>query len=420
MKKNLLLMMLPILVVSMFMFSCNKDDDKDDTVTPEGSVVELSEDSYTEDGYFDGSLYYRIISESKKTAAVAKASASAKHVDIPAQIVLKGKKYTVIEIDEYAFSVGPKDEHGLSTGVVESVQFPNTIRKSSLRAFFGCEKLKKTVAIDLVSWCKIDFDYSSNPLTYHSALYLKSGEKVTKLVIPESITTIKPFAFQGAGGLTEVILHDKVKEVGKDAFSLCKELKSVTFGTGLKTIGEFTFFACSSLGDIVIQDNVVSIGKDAFSDCSSTKSIIMGSGVTKIEERTFFGCRNLKNFSIGKNVKEIDYEGIRLCDNLESVELPDRVATLGHGAFTDCFKLKSITLPNSMRYFGSKVFDGCTSLNVVNSRIKDPSKVSFFETSEKFPHISTITLNVPIGTKDAYTGLSPWNSFKIIVEKEGL
>ena len=409
-----------LLMASIFVMSCSKDDDNDNKVEPEGITVELADDSYTEDGYFDGSLYYRIISESAKTAAVAKADVKAKNVTIPAIIVLKGKQYTVTEIDEYAFAVGRKASNGLPTGNVESVTFPNTIKKSAYRAFLQCDKLKKTVANDLESWCRIEFDNSGNPLINGSGFFLKDGQKITKLEIPQSISKIRDYAFGGAAGITEVILHDNVKEIESNAFALMDNLKKVQFGAGLKTIGDYAFFACDNLGDIAIPDNVTSIEEDAFSDCKSITSFKMGEGVKKIEERTFFGCRSLKNIEIGKNVTEIEMEAFRSCDNLETIEIPDKVATVGSGVFTGCKKLKTITLPDAMRNFGHEVFAGCTALKTVNSHIKNPSKVSFFSYGEHFPNISTITLNVPVGTKDAYEALSPWNEFKTIVEKEGL
>ena len=153
---------------------------------------------------------------------------------------------------------------------------------------------------------------------------------------------------------------------------------------------------------------------------SQPKPVITLLSMKKIEERTFFGCRSLKNIEIGKNVTEIEMEAFRSCDNLETIEIPDKVATVGSGVFTGCKKLKTITLPDAMRNFGHEVFAGCTALKTVNSHIKNPSKVSFFSYGEHFPNISTITLNVPVGTKDAYEALSPWNEFKTIVEKEGL
>ena len=45
-----------LLMASIFVMSCSKDDDNDNKVEPEGITVELADDSYTEDGYFDGSL----------------------------------------------------------------------------------------------------------------------------------------------------------------------------------------------------------------------------------------------------------------------------------------------------------------------------------------------------------------------------
>ena len=46
------------------------------------------------------------------------------------------------------------------------------------------------------------------------------------VLIPEEVTKIDPFAFQGCTGLTSVVIPESVKEIGKDAFDGCTSLEA--------------------------------------------------------------------------------------------------------------------------------------------------------------------------------------------------
>ena len=71
---------------------------------------------------------------------------------------------------------------------------------------------------DLEKWCNIAFEsIGSNPSSY---IYL-NGKVITDLVIPESITEIKNYAFIGCP-LNTVTLHENVKSIGDWAFSSYK------------------------------------------------------------------------------------------------------------------------------------------------------------------------------------------------------
>jgi molecular chaperone DnaK (HSP70) len=64
----------------------------------------------------------------------------------------------------------------------------------------------------------IKFDNnSSNPIYYAKALYL-NGKPLARLVIPEGISEISPFAFTNCRTLVSVTVPDTVTAIGKDAF----------------------------------------------------------------------------------------------------------------------------------------------------------------------------------------------------------
>lgn len=415
--RALLLMMVSLCITSAFLFSCNDDDDdNDNSVVEQGATVELSESDNTADGYFDGSLYYRIISKSKKTVAVAKAAKDALNVVIPAFVVIDGKKYTVREIDGYAFLTDKEAEDPLGRGYVKSVVWPTTIKNVASRAFFQCEDLKRVDIYDLNVWMKTQFEQSaSNPLTYHARLYV-NGQELKELTVPENITKILPYAFDGCTSITKVKVHDKVTEIGNGAFTTCNSLTDVDFGKGVKSIGSFAFFACYKLQHADVPDNVTKLGDNAFSSCEALKSISLGNGLKTIEDRSFMHCFALENVTLGTNVTVISDEAFEGCNKIKKMTLPDKVTNIKYDAFRRCKSMKSINFPAGVKEIGSYSFEECDALTEIYSYIKNPNQVTF--NFNPFPNPNNTTLFVPKGTLDAYKGHEMWSKLKTIKEAD--
>ncbi|MDO4932752.1 MAG: leucine-rich repeat domain-containing protein [Prevotellaceae bacterium] len=73
---------------------------------------------------------------------------------------------------------------------------------------------------------------------------------LTSVTIPNSVTTIKMFAFYG-----------------------CSSLVSITIPNSVTTIGDYAFHGCSTFSSITFPNSVTSIGAHAFENCSSLTSI---------------------------------------------------------------------------------------------------------------------------------------------------
>ncbi len=151
-----------------------------------------------------------------------------------------------------------------------SIVIPNSVTSIAAEAFANCTALKGVYITDLEAWCKISFaGYRSNPLYYAYNLYL-NGSLVTNLVIPDSITTIKPYAFRA-----------------------CRSITSVTLPSSLTSIGDYGFMACSNLQNVEIPDGVTSVGGSSFENCTSMSEVTIGSGSTSIGTNSFKGCTSL-------------------------------------------------------------------------------------------------------------------------------
>jgi len=85
------------------------------------------------------------------------------------------------------------------------------------------------------------------------------------------------------GSATEVnipshILFFPVIRIGKNAFSRCTSLKSVTIPDNVTSIGDNAFYHCDSLTSVTIGSGVISIRDEAFYYCDSLTSVTFRAG----------------------------------------------------------------------------------------------------------------------------------------------
>ncbi|MDE7292636.1 MAG: leucine-rich repeat protein, partial [Treponemataceae bacterium] len=97
-----------------------------------------------------------------------------------------------------------------------SIIIPDSVTYIGDSAFSGCSGVKNVYYNgDVADWCRIEFDtYSSNPLYYNNEnLYIKD-KLVTEFIIPDSVTSIRNYAFYGCSSLTSVTIPDSVTSIG--------------------------------------------------------------------------------------------------------------------------------------------------------------------------------------------------------------
>ena len=172
------------------------------------------------------------------------------------------------------------------------------------------------------------------------------------------------YGFCGPWGdkIKNVVIESGVTAIGKEAFSGCTSLVSVTIGDSVTSIGNFAFRYCTSLVGVTIPDSVTSIGTGAFHGCSRLASVTISDSVTTIDVGAFSGCTSLESVTIPDSVTSIDYYAFSGCTSLESVTIPDSVTSIDYYAFGGCTSLASVTIPDSVTSIGAGAFKGCAGL----------------------------------------------------------
>ena len=121
------------------------------------------------------------------------------------------------------------------------------------------------------------------------------GKTDSEYAIPNSVTSIDWYAFDGCTSLTSIIIPNSITSISLCAFRYCTSLTNVTIGNSVTSIGDFAFEGCTSLTSVTIPDSVTSIGSYAFYNCTSLTSITIPNSVTSIGHYAFRGCESLKD-----------------------------------------------------------------------------------------------------------------------------
>jgi hypothetical protein len=214
-------------------------------------------------------------------------------------------------------------------------------------AFYNCARLTRIAIPDSVTSIGIGAFWECTSLT--------------SVTIPNHVTSIGRGAFNGCASLTNITIPDSVTSIGEDAFSDCFSLTSVTLPSRITSIGRLTFQNCLCLTSVTIPDSVTGIGDLAFDDCTSLANITIPDSVTSIGGWAFGSCHSLTSVTIPSHLTSIAGFAFSGC-GLIHLTIPDGVTSIGWGAFSVCTSLTNATIPNSVTSIGDHAFDGCASL----------------------------------------------------------
>ena len=179
------------------------------------------------------------------------------------------------------------------------------------------------------------------------AINKMTGELTIPGFIPDHRVKIGPLALSKLpSGIHSVIIENGVEQIMNQAFYCNAELTSVSFPSSL----------------IVIR-------KEAFSNCRQLKSVSFAENnvLSKVEDEAFKDCYLLKTVSFGniKNWCGIQCRVFEGCYYLKEVTIPWRLTFIGEGAFNECYSLTTVHYSGRKAQWKDIRGDGKPSINLV-------------------------------------------------------
>ncbi len=290
------------------------------------------------------------------------------NVVIPESVTYNNVSFPVVAIDDYTFRNGRRDlDDGSDYSCeIRYVYIPKTVNSLSALTFACCPKLDY-IYVNWETPKNINQNVFSDTDCTKINLYVPQGTRddylaanVWKNFAHIVETTPQPTASGTCGENLTWAYYEVDKELvisgigAMDYYSVntpapwhSYNIKNVIIEEGVTSIGREAFSGCSELTSITIPNSVTSIGNSAFKDCSGLTSITIPNSVTSIASSAFYGC-----------------------SGLTSITIPNSVTSIGNSAFKDCSELSSITIPNSV-----------TSIGEYNQEIKGETNVEIIPVS---------------------------------------
>lgn len=189
--------------------------------------------------------------------------------------------------------------------------------------------------------------------------YLSTAKDGVSVKISDGITSIGKNMFSSCAGLRSVTLPSSLKSIDNGAFSSCSSLETINLGS-VQDIGGWSFSSCSNL-TVIDMSSIQTIGECAFSNCTKLEHLEIDM-IQSIGEYAFGSCSGLKTVEINE-IQSIGKDAFMQCANLTSLKL-DSIQSIDEYAFFNCPKLVEIDL-GSVQNIGKQAFGASTSLVTV-------------------------------------------------------
>ena len=319
----------------------------------------------------------------------------------------ENSKLTIIE--SYAF---------LDCSSLMSIFIPDSVSTIESYAFSGCSNLTiYCKAENSGNGWESSWDEASSSITapsvmgcngggifedYRYTIYSdKDGQKyieiskylgnAVNLIIPETfnidgnilpVKAIGDYAYENCDSLTKVIIPDSITTIGLSPFLNCGNLVIYCEASTMPKGWDSSFYSRQIVWDYlnakITEEGLVYhvyenendqkyISIDAY--IGLAKKVVLPNTidingedipVTLIESYAFSRCDFLTSVIISDNVKTIESDAFSNCDSLTSVIISDSVKTIGQDAFSNCSSLAAAIIPNNVTTIEQSAFAHCS------------------------------------------------------------
>ena len=301
------------------------------------------------------------------------------------------KTANVSEIPDYAFagcrleSVTLIDsptkigDHAFSGSYLKSLTLPESIVSIGTEAFHSCDFSSLTIPESVImigdyafDQCKIG-SLTIAMRTISSRAFSTRGFSnpcsISSLSLTDNVNTIGAYAFERITGLSELVIPETVTRIREYAFK-DSEIESVTIASN--EIGYGAFSGCN-MTSVSMSNTVTKIGNQAFNNCRHLTSVTLPESITEIPYATFGYCNELQSITIPESVTKIGKNAFLNCTSLQTITIPESVSAIGEYAFSGCISISSVSIPESVSETHYNTFIGCSGLTTVYIKVHHPT-----------------------------------------------
>lgn len=216
------------------------------------------------------------------------------------------------------------------------------------------------------------------------------GGHLTSVVIPNSVTTIKKYAFAGCDELVSLNIPSSVTLIEGDEsagwFPGCYNIIAVNVDEDNPVYSSIN--GClynknktvllhvpqAKEGALVIPSSVNTVDNGACLNCTNLTSIEIPNSVTSIGNSAFAACWGITSFELPESLVEIGRGAFALCEGITSIVIPNSVKSIQSGAFSGCQHLATVTIGSGVTSIEPGAFRQLPNLKTVNCIANKPPK----------------------------------------------
>ena len=223
---------------------------------------------------------------------------------------------------------------------IVSLVIPDSVKVIGKSAFETCYDLSTVVLgnsvenIDDMAFYGCAFSEVELPNSLKRIGTSALSSLIRILVLPESLTTIAPSAFNNSAIVT-ITIPESVTEIGEGAFGMCSFLCEIVNNSRV----EITGLPYSDIDVHTGESRIVNIDDYLFYQQEEKNFLVSYVGNEK--DLTLPSSFNGETYAIRRLA-------FAICREIESVRIPEGVTEIGASAFVPCNSLKTVYIPKSV------------------------------------------------------------------------
>ena len=158
---------------------------------------------------------------------------------------------------------------------------------------------------------------------------------VTKVSLPDSLTTIRDYGFSNWRGISEIELPDNVTSIGDYAFVWCEKMTSLWIGNKVTNIERHAFANCKSLTVYTENEYVIEFCRTQRINCKNPSFTIGRDSNCFVHSRDLLGVGKKTEHRMGYSYSTSLYYFGKLCTGLNKTERLDLLDTM-RGEWKGC------------------------------------------------------------------------------------